>query len=95
MEEEGFVKQRLKVVTVMDCVPGDTTDDDVPITILTLAHDGEIEEPLCVSIEDTERLVVDLLISLASHDDEFARYLVDTYFSNADDDDDEGEDEQE
>jgi len=93
MEEEGFVKQRLKVVTVMDCVPGDT-DVGEPITILSLSHDGEMEEPLCVSIRDTQRLIVDLVISLASHDDDFARYLLNTYFNNADDDADD-EDEQE
>src|SRR4051794_17930488 len=79
------VRQRLKVVHVMDCVPGRTSLGQ-PITILTLGHNGEIEEPMMLDIPDTKRLVVDLLVSLREHGNDLAGDLIRTHFTGADED---------
>ncbi len=84
------VRQRLKVVTLMDCVPGDADPvegetEKEPITILLFSHLDEMEEPLMLSVADTETLMVKLLSSLAAHGDDFAEYLLDRYFADDDD----------
>lgn len=70
----------LRVVTLMDCVPGNQkTPDGPPISILTLASKDEIEPPMMLSFEDTKRLWVKCTESLASGNDEFAKYLLEQY----------------
>jgi hypothetical protein len=73
----------------MDCVPGNVDHvNGEPITILTLAHNDEIEQPMAVTIPDTKRLVVQCLISLAVHGDDKADHILDHHFSDGDGDDD-------
>lgn len=75
------VRQTLKIVELLECVPGHATHPDgPPITILTLGHLGEVEQPLLLTVEDTQKLVVDLLISLAHHGDDFAEGLLHKHF---------------
>jgi hypothetical protein len=97
---DGFkdepVVQTLKIVDVIDCVAGNAPDSDGrPISMLTFAHLGELEQTLAVSFEDTKRLVTRLLESLAAHGNECAIYLLDKYFlpSDAREDDDDDLDE--
>lgn len=88
------VHQRLKVAHVMDCTPGNVeSENGQPITILTLASGDEIEQPLALSIGDTQRLVVDFLTSLAAHGDDFALYLLDKYFTEEDEAQEEAQEE--
>lgn len=77
------VRQRLRPVSVLECTPGNAGDENgPPITILTLGYRGEVEQPLALSITDTEKLVVECLNSLATAGDEFAISLIDRYFTD-------------
>src|SRR4051794_22730011 len=68
-------------MVVMDCVAGHArTPDGEPITILTLAHLDEIEQPMLLTLDDTERLVIKCLESLATAKDSFAAYILQRYF---------------
>ena len=80
----------LKVVQFLDCTPGNRKKaDGDPILILTFAHQGEIEEPLMMTMPDAEVLWAKCTECLAHHGDEFAQYILDRYLSgNPDDDDD-------
>jgi hypothetical protein len=51
------VKQRLRVVTLIDLVSGwAEVENGDPISIMTLAHLGELEQPLMLTFEDTKLL---------------------------------------
>lgn len=99
--EEQSVGQPLRVITLMDCVPGNRhTPDGPPIAILTLAHRDQIEQPMMLTIEDVGRLLIKCLECLATHKDGFAQYLIDEYLTDhpkgpsveRDDDDDDDDD---
>ena len=80
MHGDKPIPQHLRPVAVMHCVPGNLDHEDgEPITILTLAHKGEVEQALAISIPDTERLVIRALHSLATHGDRDARKLLYRY----------------
>jgi hypothetical protein len=76
------IPMQLKPVQLLQCTPGHAGEANTgkPITIVTLGHEGEVEQPMRFSIEDTQRLVVDCLCSLATHGDAFASDLVERYF---------------
>ena len=81
----------LKVVSFMDCIPGNRkTADGPPILILTFAHQGEIEEPLLLSIADAEKLWLKCTECLAHHDHELANAVFDRFLSGNPDSDDDG-----
>lgn len=80
--EEQSVGQPLRVMTLMDCVPGNRhTPDGPPIAILTLAHLDQIEKPMMLTIEDIGRLLIKCLECLATHKDDFAQYLIEEYLT--------------
>src|SRR5687767_12840040 len=80
-DDDATIRQKLKVVEVLECVPGNArTTDGPPITILTLAYKGEVQQALLVSLRDTKKLVTDLLVALAHHGDAFAKDLLDEHF---------------
>lgn len=85
--------QTLRIVDVMYACAGNAPDaNGRPITILTLAHLGEIEQSLAISYGDTKLLVTKLLQSLADHGNQFAFDLLDEYFTRDHQDGDDIED---
>jgi hypothetical protein len=94
-DEDKPVTQRLLVMTLLDCIPGEAKPlphetQRTPITIITFSNGGEIEQPLMLTIPDTKKLVVKLLESLARHGDEKAEMLVNRYFTPPEKSDDDG-----
>lgn len=73
--DSDVVPQRLKVMHVLDCTPGFAGDPRgstpeagyEPITILTLSHRGEIEQPVMLDLRDTKLLLKSLRESLEHH----------------------------
>lgn len=99
--DDDAVPMLLHVVDVIDCIAGNTPNaEGRPISILTLAHLGELEQPLCISYEDSKRLVTLLLQSLADHGNDFAIRLMEEHFASGfeadeeDPDSDDGDDEE-
>jgi hypothetical protein len=80
---EEYASIIMKVVNLMECVPGDC-DDGRPITVITFAHLGEVEAPLMLTMRDTERLCTDLLVSLAEHGCKTSQEILDRYFERED-----------
>lgn len=73
--------QMLRVIDLIDCVPGHApTVGGRPISMITFAHLGELEQPLALSFEDTKLLTTKLLESLAEHGHEPADWLLKEYF---------------
>lgn len=71
----------LRIVELIDCVAANAPDaGGRPISMITLAHLGEIEQPLALSYDDTKRLVTKLLESLSHHGNEYATKILDRYF---------------
>jgi hypothetical protein len=92
------IVQMLRVIELIDCVPGHApTVGGRPISMITFAHLGELEQPLALSFEDTKLLTTKLLESLAEHGHEPSRWLLKEYFQahksdlGLDDSDDEAE----
>lgn len=69
-----------RIVTLMECAPGDDHTHNRPATLITFAFQGEIEQPILLSLKDTEKLLVGLLGSLAEHGNEKAEEIRDRYF---------------
>lgn len=83
---EESVPQRVKIVDVIDCVAANAPDENGrPISMLTLAFLGELEQPLAISYDDTILLVTKLLQSLADHGNDFAEVMLDKHFSGGSD----------
>lgn len=83
-EEPG---QHLRVVSVMSCMPGHAgSPNGTPIAILTLAHNGEIEQGMALSLDDSRILFNQLMEVLATHGDKFPLYLIKEYFSHGPED---------
>jgi hypothetical protein len=79
---EERVVQRMKSVTLLEFQPGNADfPDGPPISIMTIEHGGEVEEPLMLSMQDTKTLLAKAVGVLATHGDEFCRYLARTYFT--------------
>jgi hypothetical protein len=59
----------LKVVKIIECVPGhaDRPDDSEDIAIIRLTHCGKPDHPLLITMKDTKKLVVELLKVLLYH----------------------------
>lgn len=73
--------QMLRVIDLIDCVPGHApTVGGRPISMITFAHLGELEQPLALSFADTKLLATQLLESLAEHGHEPAGWLLKKYF---------------
>jgi hypothetical protein len=74
----------LKMVTLMDVVPGraDKPDGEA-ISIITVEHKGEIERPMLFNLRDTKKLAVMLLAVLGHHGDEKAQKIISEYFTEA------------
>jgi hypothetical protein len=97
--EEPSIGRRMRVMTLIDCVAGYAErPNGPPITILTLACGEQIEQPLMLSIDDTQSLFIKCVESLATHGDDFAKYSLEKYLTEkpgadteCDTDDDEGE----
>lgn len=70
------VKEKLKIVQLMDCDPG-LDRHKKKMVMLRLAHLGEIEMPLMLTLWDAKRLVAMLLIALETHGDAAAGHLHD------------------
>lgn len=76
-DDDRPVPMRLRIVDVIDCVAGNAPDaNGRPISMLTLAHLGDLEQPLAISYDDTKLLVTMLLQSLADHGSDFAEFLL-------------------
>jgi hypothetical protein len=86
MGDDERIMQRMKSVTVLEFCPGNAdSPDGAPIGILTIEHNGEVEEPLMIQLGDLKTLLHKTVGILATHGDEFCRHLVQQYFA-ADDD---------
>jgi hypothetical protein len=84
-ERDESIRQRVKSVQFMNCTAGKMAKrKGQPVTILTFAHEGEIDPPMALSISDTKALVVRLLSSLAAHDDDYADAVLDQHFRASD-----------
>jgi hypothetical protein len=74
--------QTLRIVELIDCVAANApVKNGRPVTMVTLAHLGELEQPLCLSFDDSKLLVTKLLQSLSDHGNEYAEYLLEEHFS--------------
>jgi hypothetical protein len=76
---------RYRFVTFLECSPGNRhSRAGEPVTIVTVAHGEEIEA-VSLNVDDTKKLVIDCLISLSFHDNQFANYLLNKYFMKSPD----------
>lgn len=68
----------LRVVELAECRPGhaDRADTGEKIAIVTLRHEGKNEQPLLLTIRDTQRLASALVAVLVFHDAEIPQSLV-------------------
>src|SRR5262245_607653 len=89
-DEDDPVRQMLRVVQLLDCVPGNAeTPRHEPISILTLGHMGEVEQPMLLTIDDSRSLMTKLLRSLTAHGDKNANAAMETYLQQNDPNDSE------
>jgi hypothetical protein len=72
MHDDKPTEQYLKVITFLDMTPGyaDTPDTGEKIGILTIEHNGEIEQPMMIRLADVKRLVAKGAMVVAHHGDE-------------------------
>ena len=88
-DDDRPVPMRLRIVDLIDCVAANAPDaNGRPISMLTLAYMGELEQPLAISYSDSKLLVTKLLQSLADHDNDFAEFLLKKHFSGSDNESD-------
>lgn len=75
------IPQSLKVVELLDIVPGHAGKPEVgePIAIVTLSHAGDVET-LMLSLPDVQRFAFDMLSVMAHHGDTFAQGILDQHF---------------
>lgn len=83
VDDDRRVPMRLRIVDVIDCVAANAPDGR-PITMLTLAYMGDLEQPLAISYDDLKLLVTKLLQSLSDHENAFATELLKRYFEPRD-----------
>jgi hypothetical protein len=77
-DDEALMRYRF--VTFLECSPGNRhSSAGEPVTIFTMAQGDEIEA-ISFNVDDTKKLVIDSLISLHFHGNQFAKYLLNKYF---------------
>jgi len=70
-------EQYLKVITFLNMSPGHAdTQDGEPIGILTVEHNGDIEQPMMIRLADIRRLFAATEMVLAHHGDVDSRDFV-------------------
>jgi hypothetical protein len=72
------IAQQLKVVQVLRCVSGYARQpvDGAPIAIVTLAHNGEVEQPMLLYLDEAEKLAFRLMAVLDYHGNDLAKKIV-------------------
>ncbi len=79
-----FTTEHARVMEVMDCVASHAeTPDGLPVAIIKMAYQGELEQPMLISLRDTRSLLLHLVAVLAEHGDPFAKELTKRYFTIA------------
>jgi hypothetical protein len=75
------IAQYLKVVHLLRCAPGFAEEPlkGVPIGIVTVEHDSEVEQPMLLKIRDMRFLCDGLLRALSYHGDEDARNIIEAF----------------
>jgi hypothetical protein len=92
-EEETL--QMFRYVSVMNVCParafleGVKPGQPVPeegekMASITFGYDGEVEQPVMLSLSDASRLIADLLSVLAHHGSEYAQAIFDEHFAGKD-----------
>lgn len=78
MDGDIGVRQRLKVVSLLNVEMGKTlsTAEVRPIVIVTLGWQGEVEEPLAITLPDAKRMALGMLRAVARFGDEAATAIV-------------------
>ena len=81
-DDGGRETERWKMIMeIMDCYPGNAGDENgPPLVVFQIAHKGELEPPMVMSVSDAEKFVTKILISLATHDCRFATKLIEEDF---------------
>jgi hypothetical protein len=79
VRKDGADRISIRVVDLLDVVPGNRTDTGKPIIMVTVSRAGDIET-IAFNLRDTARLAIHCIKTLAEFDVPLAKQILDEHF---------------